>query len=134
MRNSGRKNRLGRQERQVRSLAKPAKSRTRPLDHSTTRALSSVTVCRCEEVSEADVRRVIRMGYHSLEAVKRVLRTGMGHCQGRGCLKLVARLIQEETGIPAASQRQPFPRPPLKPLPLGLLGAYQSDESHGAAT
>jgi bacterioferritin-associated ferredoxin len=84
---------------------------------------SPVVVCRCEEVSEADVRRVIRMGYHSLEAVKRVLRTGMGHCQGRGCLKLVARLIQEETGIPTASQRLPFPRPPLKPLPLGLLGS-----------
>jgi bacterioferritin-associated ferredoxin len=88
-----------------------------------------VVVCRCEEVTEAEVRRVIRMGYHSLEAVKRVLRTGMGHCQGRGCLKLVARLIQEETGIPAASQRQPFPRPPLKPLPLGLLGSFGSDRS-----
>ncbi len=88
-----------------------------------------VVVCRCEEVSEADVRRVIRMGYHSLEAVKRVLRTGMGHCQGRGCLKLVARLIQEETGIPAASQKLPFPRPPLKPLPLGLLGSFGSDTS-----
>jgi len=84
---------------------------------------SYVVVCRCEEVSEADVRRVIRMGYHSLEAVKRVLRTGMGHCQGRGCLKLIARLIQEETGIPASEQKMPRPRPPLKPLPLGLLGS-----------
>jgi hypothetical protein len=63
------------------------------------------------------------MGYHSLEAVKRVLRTGMGHCQGRGCLELIARLIQEETGIPAAGQKMPRPRPPLKPLPLGLLGS-----------
>jgi bacterioferritin-associated ferredoxin len=78
-------------------------------------------------VSEADVRRVIRMGYHSLEAVKRVLRTGMGHCQGRGCLKLVARLIQEETGIPASEQKMPRPRPPLKPLPLGLLGAFTDE-------
>ncbi len=95
---------------------------------------SPVVVCRCEEVSEADVRRVIRMGYHSLEAVKRVLRTGMGHCQGRGCLKLIARLIQEETGIPASEQKMPRPRPPLKPLPLGLLGAFRSDESDGAAT
>jgi hypothetical protein len=67
------------------------------------------------------------MGYTSLEAVKRVLRTGMGHCQGRGCLRLIARLIQEETGIPAASQRLPFPRPPLKPLPLGLLGSYADE-------
>jgi bacterioferritin-associated ferredoxin len=110
-------------------VAKPAESRTRPLDHGTTRSLSSVTVCRCEEVSEAEVRRVIRMGYHSLEAVKRVLRTGMGHCQGRGCLKLIARLIQEETGIPASEQKMPRPRPPLKPLPLGLLGSFGSDRS-----
>ena len=90
---------------------------------------SSVVVCRCEEVSEAEVRRVIRMGYHSLEAVKRVLRTGMGHCQGRGCLRLIARLIQEETGIPASEQKMPRPRPPLKPLPLGLLGGFGSDGS-----
>ena len=75
------------------------------------------------------MRRVIRMGYHSLEAVKRVLRTGMGHCQGRGCLKLIARLIQEETGIPASEQKMPRPRPPLRPLPLGLLGSYRSDTS-----
>jgi len=95
-------------------------------------SLSSVVVCRCEEVSEADIRRVIRMGYHSLEAVKRVLRTGMGHCQGRGCLKLIARLIQEETGIPASEQKMPRPRPPLKPLPLGLLGTFRSDGSDGS--
>ncbi len=107
---------------------------TGPLDHTTTGSLSSVTVCRCEEVSEAEVRRVIRMGYTSLEAVKRVLRTGMGHCQGRGCLKLIARLIQEETGIPAAEQKMPRPRPPLKPLPLGLLGAFRSDKSEGSLT
>ncbi len=87
---------------------------------------SDVVVCRCEEVTEADVRRVIRMGYHSLEAVKRVLRTGMGHCQGRGCLRLIARLIQEETGIPASEQKMPRPRPPLKPVPLGLLSCYRS--------
>lgn len=79
-------------------------------------------VCRCEEIREAEVRECIRRGYHSLEEIKRVLRTGMGHCQGRGCLRIIARLIQEETGIPAAEQRFPTPRPPLKPLPLGLLG------------
>ena len=96
-----------------------------------------MVVCRCEEVSEAEVRRVIRMGYHSLEAVKRVLRTGMGHCQGRGCLRLIARLIQEETGIPASEQKMPRPRPPLKPLPLGLLGGFGldgSDKSDGSVT
>lgn len=110
------------------------RSATGSPDHSSTGALSSVTVCRCEEVSEAEVRRVIRMGYHSLEAVKRVLRTGMGHCQGRGCLRLIARLIQEETGIHVSEQKLPRPRPPLKPLPLGLLGSYQSELSNQSDT
>ncbi len=89
---------------------------------------SSITVvCRCEEVTEDEIRSAIRNGHHSLEEVKRVLRTGMGHCQGRGCLKLIARMIQEETGIPAATQKLPRPRPPLKPLPLGILGAWKDE-------
>lgn len=87
-----------------------------------------VTVCRCEEVTEDEVRSVIRAGYHTLEEVKRILRTGMGHCQGRGCLKIIARLIQEETGIAASSQKMPIPRPPLKPLPIGMLAAHSDEQ------
>jgi hypothetical protein len=51
----------------------------------------------------------------------------MGHCQGRGCLKLIARMIEQETGIPAASQKLPTSRPPLKPLPLGVLGKVEDE-------
>jgi len=90
---------------------------------------TAVTViCRCEEVTEQEVRQAIRDGHHTLEQVKRVLRTGMGHCQGRGCLRIIARMIEEETGIPAAEQKLPTPRPPLKPLPLGLLGEYREEQ------
>jgi len=113
----------------VKSKVRRPKARARNRQSSIVNRQSSVVVCRCEEVTEAEVRRAIRMGYHSLEAVKRYLRTGMGHCQGRGCLRLIARLIQEETGIPASEQQQPRPRPPLKPLPLGLLGSFVSAES-----
>ncbi|MGQ9678487.1 MAG: (2Fe-2S)-binding protein [bacterium] len=79
-------------------------------------------VCRCEDITEDEIRDVIRAGYHSLEEVKRILRTGMGHCGGRGCLKVVARLIEEETGIPITRQEFPVSRPPLKPVSLGQLG------------
>jgi bacterioferritin-associated ferredoxin len=81
-----------------------------------------VVVCRCEEITDAEIRAAVRQGHHSLEELKRVLRTGMGHCQGRGCLRIIARIIQEETGVPAASQQLPRPRPPLKPLSIRLLG------------
>lgn len=91
------------------------------------RKAERVIVCRCEEVTEEEVRKAIRAGYHTLEELKRVLRTGMGHCGGRGCLKLIARLIEEETGMPVAQQSFPTSRPPLKPLPLGLLGSYREE-------
>lgn len=89
----------------------------------------NVVVCRCEEVTEAEVRAAIRRGYHSLEEIKRVLRTGMGHCQGRGCLRVIARLIAEETGINPAEQRYPRARPPLKPLPLGILARSERESN-----
>ncbi len=86
-----------------------------------------VFVCRCEEITVAEVRQAILNGYHSLEEIKRTLRLGMGHCGGRGCLRLVARIIQETTGMPIAEQHFPKSRPPLKPLALGLLGAYKNE-------
>ena len=86
-----------------------------------------VIVCRCEEVTEMEIRQAIRQGHHTLEELKRVLRTGMGHCQGRGCLRLIARLVQEETGRPTSGQKLPTSRPPLKPLPLKLLGEYRDE-------
>lgn len=93
------------------------------------RSKRKVIICRCEEITETEVRTVIRAGYHSLEEIKRILRTGMGHCGGRGCLKVIARLIEEETGIPIAAQRFPQSRPPLKPLSLGVLAAYEKPEN-----
>jgi len=90
----------------------------------------TVIVCRCEEITKDEVRRAIRSGYHSLEEIKRVLRTGMGHCGGRGCLRIIARLIEEETGMPVAKQRFPCSRPPLKPLPLGLLASYKDGQQN----
>lgn len=101
------------------AVAKARKKRARAR---TPKNSSPTVVCRCEEVTEDEIRQVIREGHDTLEAVKRVLRTGMGHCQGRGCLRAIARMIEQETGRPVAEQRWPRPRPPLKPLPMGMLG------------
>lgn len=87
-------------------------------------------ICRCEEVTEDEIRRVIRQGYTSLEEIKRILRCGMGHCQGRNCLMPIARILNQETGAPVSQMKFPTPRPPLKPLPLGLLGADEAADEH----
>ena len=59
-------------------------------------------VCRCETVSEGEIRAAIRQnpGARDLDGVKRRTRSGMGRCQGGFCGPYVMALIAEETGIP----------------------------------
>ena len=59
-------------------------------------------VCRCETVTEAEIRAAIRrpVGAYSIDAVKRRTRAGMGRCQGGFCMPRVAAIIAEETGLP----------------------------------
>ena len=58
-------------------------------------------ICRCEVVTEAEIRDAIRrpVGARSLDGVKRRTRAGMGRCQGGFCSPRVARIIAEETGL-----------------------------------
>jgi bacterioferritin-associated ferredoxin len=86
---------------------------------------TTTVVCRCEEVTEQDIRTTVRKGYHSLEELKRILRCGMGHCQGRSCMTIIARILAQEAGVAVAEMRFPCSRPPLKPVPLELLGSYR---------
>ena len=62
-------------------------------------------VCRCEVVTEAEIREAIRrpVGARSVDGVKRRTRAGMGRCQGGFCSPRVAQIIAEETGIPLSS-------------------------------
>lgn len=59
-------------------------------------------VCRCETVSEGEIRDAIRRNPKALDVdgVKRRTRSGMGRCQGGFCMPYVMRLISEENGIP----------------------------------
>lgn len=59
-------------------------------------------VCRCETVSEGEIRDAIRRNPQALDidGVKRRTRSGMGRCQGGFCSPYVMKLISEETGIP----------------------------------
>ena len=59
-------------------------------------------VCRCEVVTEAEIREAIRrpVGARSVDAVKRRTRAGMGHCQGGFCSPRVMEILSEEMGVP----------------------------------
>lgn len=58
-------------------------------------------ICRCEQVSEGEIRDAIRRNPKAcdIDAVKRRTRSGMGRCQGGFCAPYVMRLIAQEHGI-----------------------------------
>ncbi len=55
-------------------------------------------VCRCEVVTEAEIRRAIRrpVGATTVDGVKRRTRAGMGRCQGGFCMPRVMDILSEE--------------------------------------
>ena len=59
-----------------------------------------VLVCRCEQVTEAEIRAAIRrpVGARSIDGVKRRTRAGMGRCQGGFCSPRVMEILCEELG------------------------------------
>jgi len=80
-----------------------------------------VILCRCEDVTLADVRRAVASGYADLEEVKRYTGFGTGPCQGKECLREIAREIALASGR-APETMAPFTtRPPLVPTELRVL-------------
>ncbi|MFO7969862.1 MAG: (2Fe-2S)-binding protein [Bacillota bacterium] len=52
-----------------------------------------IIICRCEDVSLADIHKALDMGYRDFESIKRILRVGMGPCQGQTCSNLIKNEI-----------------------------------------
>lgn len=80
-----------------------------------------IIVCFCEDITEDEIISAIEQGYTTPKEIKRHLRTGMGACQGRGCTSQIMKTIGQKTG---KSQEEILPlsdRPPVKPVPLGVL-------------
>jgi bacterioferritin-associated ferredoxin len=90
-------------------------------------------LCRCEEVTVAEIQDAVRRGGHSVRAVKAATRVGMGPCQGRICGNLVAHLVARETGRPVSEVLDLSPRPPVKPVPLAVLAGLAEEASGEAA-
>lgn len=85
-------------------------------------------ICRCEEVTEQEIRAAIRAGARTIDAVKRLTRAGMGLCQGRTCSSLVAMLIKEEMKVPMEEISPSRKRLPLRPLKICLLAQQDVEE------
>ncbi|MDR1834924.1 MAG: NAD(P)/FAD-dependent oxidoreductase [Fusobacteriaceae bacterium] len=58
-------------------------------------------ICRCEQVTKAEILRAIRnpLGVSTLSGIKVRTRAMMGRCQGGYCQMRIAKLLQEERGL-----------------------------------
>jgi glycerol-3-phosphate dehydrogenase len=59
-------------------------------------------VCRCEQVTEAEILEAIHRGADTVDGVKHLTRAGMGRCQGGFCGVNVLKCLSRQLGISPA--------------------------------
>lgn len=79
-------------------------------------------ICRCQDVTRADIDEAIDHGATDLRSIKLWTRAGMGPCQGQICAPTLCALLAQRCG-PAVDDARPSPRFPVRPMPLGVLAA-----------
>jgi len=80
-----------------------------------------VILCRCEDVTLADVQHAVDLGYTDVEEVKRYTGFGTGPCQGKECLRGIVVAIAEAARLAPAALAPFTSRPPLVPTELAVL-------------
>jgi sarcosine oxidase subunit beta len=86
-----------------------------------------VILCRCEDVTLADVERAVKLGRTDVEEVKRYTGFGTGPCQGKECLREVAHAIARAADRPPGEMTPFTARPPLAPTELAVLAGARDE-------
>ncbi len=85
-------------------------------------------LCRCEEVTRAEIEEAIADGRTTLSGIKRQTRAGMGACQGRTCAKLIGRiLVERDVRLPAEIDID-TPRTPVVPVCIGSIPDEETEQ------
>lgn len=85
-------------------------------------------VCRCEDIRLSEIEHAIDAGHHTFEELKRVLRIGMGPCQGKTCQQLVLRLLSQKLHKPLTKIAPMKTRTPLRPIPIAVMAQAAPEE------
>ena len=83
-------------------------------------ATGNTVVCRCEELTAAELDRAIA-GSTDLNAIKAVTRVTMGMCQGRNCQRHVAAAIARRYGVSINDLPVATVRMPVRPVAIGAV-------------
>jgi len=86
-----------------------------------------VIICRCEDVTLQDLHDLMEKGYTSFEELKRLLRIGMGPCQGSTCGQLVLKEISKFVKISPDKVITPKIRPLISGVKLNAICEANSE-------
>jgi sarcosine oxidase, subunit alpha len=84
-------------------------------------------ICRCSRVRRSEVVRQIEAGVRDMNAMKAMIRTGMGPCGGKVCTDEIARIFRQE-GIEPGEVTPPTVRPFVAEFPLSVYAGVSDDE------
>ncbi|EIF35380.1 thioredoxin reductase [Burkholderia sp. Ch1-1] len=83
-------------------------------------------ICRCEEVTFAQLDAALDEGLSTAGAIKRRTRIGMGRCQGRYCAPVLDEIVCERFGRSRDEMSGFAPRVPVKPVTIAELSGRGS--------
>ncbi len=95
-------------------------------------ATPDTIVCRCEEVTVQEIYDGIIAESADPNSVKSITRAGMGNCQGRNCQRQIAALVAGRAGRSVEQVPMFTARPPVKPVPIGLIAEERPDDEPAA--
>ena len=95
-------------------------------------ATPDTIVCRCEEVTVQEIFDGIIAESSDPNSVKSITRAGMGNCQGRNCQRHIAAMVAGRAGLSVEQVPMFTPRPPVKPVPIGLIAEERPDDEPAA--
>ncbi|WP_372921449.1 FAD-dependent oxidoreductase [Roseovarius sp.] len=89
---------------------------------------ADTVICRCEDVTRADLDTAIDDGAKDLNQLKHFTRLGMGPCQGRMC-SLTAAVLLRARGVGSETDMRLTPRAPVRPVEMNqLTGDFDYDD------
>ncbi|MDR1082482.1 MAG: (2Fe-2S)-binding protein [Coriobacteriales bacterium] len=104
--------------------------REKSTDSFAPQAEDDMLVCRCEEVTQGDIRTAVHAGLRTFGEIKRYSRAGMGLCQGQTCQRLVRAVVAAQLKVPAGEIGRVAGRAPVRPVVMKEL-ALSTEESEG---
>lgn len=90
--------------------------------------MQHLIICRCEEVSLADLEETAKKYNCSARELKLRTRAGMGFCGGRTCRPAVDKVLAHVTNEEPTDEIPLKVQPPVRPLSLSDLGGGSRDD------